>query len=183
MKSPNRLWLLIYSFGFDLNYVIFMLIGVVFHQHYQKLISHPQLVFRSLFIYGVFALNWAIGPQKEQFPIITNFYFYALIIFSICYACREFFRPNKIVDFFADISFPIYITHNLLGYIALKFLMDEGLSFGPAICIVLTGIFILSCLLHFFVELPSNRLGKRWASRYAAKKLPVSTSEILAENH
>lgn len=162
-KLPTRLWLIIYSFGFDLNYVLFMLIGVAFHQHYQNVISSMQLVLRSLFVFGIFALNWSIGPQKEQFPVVTNFYFYALIVFAFCYSGRQFFKPNRIIDFLADISYPIYITHSLLGYISLKLLMSEGIGFGPAICLVLTGIFFLSCLLHFLVEIPSNQFGKRLA--------------------
>jgi peptidoglycan/LPS O-acetylase OafA/YrhL len=43
--------------------------------------------------------------------------------------------------------------------------MSKGMGFGSAICLVLTGTFILSCLLHFLVEIPSSQYGKRWAMR------------------
>jgi peptidoglycan/LPS O-acetylase OafA/YrhL len=156
-----RIWMFVYSFGFDVNYVLFMLIGVVFHQHFKGTVSVVQLVLRSSFIFAIFSLNWCIGPQAYQFPIITGFYFYALIAFSICYFCRNLFRPIRLLDFFGDISYPIYITHSLIGFTLLKLLMREGFSFGLAICIVLSVILLLSWMIHKVIEVPTNKFGKR----------------------
>jgi peptidoglycan/LPS O-acetylase OafA/YrhL len=165
---PPAIWMLMYNVGFDLNYVLFMLIGVVFHQHFRQTISAVQLVLRTSFIGAIFAANWSIGPQAYQFPIITGFYFYALLGFTLCYACRNLFRPIWILDFLGDISFPIYITHSLIGFALLKLLMREGLTFGPAISIVSCTILLLSWLIHKFVEMPSNSFGKKLARLGAA---------------
>jgi peptidoglycan/LPS O-acetylase OafA/YrhL len=155
----------------ELNYVLFMLIGVVFYQHIRSRISTLALAARSLFILAVFALNWSIGPQREQFEIVTVYYVYAYCAFFAAYLARGWFRPVRVLDFLADISYPLYITHSLIGFLLLKVFIHAGLPFPAAVCIALAVVIALSYALHRIVEMPSNAAGKR-----LAEARPLSTA-------
>lgn len=150
----------------DLNYVVFMLIGVLFYQHYQGLLTSAGLAGGALLLLAAFLLAWRIGPQRDQVPVLAEYYVYALIVFGACYALRERFRPVHVLDFLADISYPLYAVHPLLGYVMLKLLMQHGLPFGPAVCITLASAVALAWLLHRVVETPCTAWGKKLAAAY-----------------
>ena len=153
----------------ELNYVLFMLAGVLFYQHINGVISSLGLALRSAFVLGAFALNWSLGPQGAQVPEVTQYYLYAWLAFLAAYLARGWFRPIRVLDFLADISYPLYITHSLIGFLLLKILIHAGLAFPPAVAvvlaIVLAIVIALSWALHRAVELPSNRFGKRLVRR------------------
>lgn len=148
----------------DLNYVPFMLIGTLFYQHYQRLLSTAVLMGGALLLLGAFLLAWRIGPQREQVPVLAEYYVYAVMVFGACYALRERFHSLRLLDFLADISYPLYAVHPLVGYVMLKLLMQQGLPFGPAVCLTLASAIGLAWLLHIVIEKPSNALGKRLAA-------------------
>jgi peptidoglycan/LPS O-acetylase OafA/YrhL len=152
------------------SYLIFMLIGVGFYQHFEGILSWPALAARSVLLFALFAASWSIGPLKEQFPAITWFYADAAIVFAAAYRLRHWFRPVKVLDFLGDISYPLYVTHWLIGFTMLKLLMGRGMAFGPAVSVVLVAVTVLSWLLHRLVELPTQRLGKRLAARWTARR-------------
>lgn len=149
----------------DLNYVLFMLIGTLFYQHLQGLLSTTRLLIGALLLWLAFLLAWHLGPQHEQLTILAPFYAYALLVFAVCYCLRQHFRPLRLLDFFADISYPLYAVHALLGYSMMKILMDQGLAFGAAVSSVLLVAIGVSWLIHVTVETHSNALGKRWAHK------------------
>jgi peptidoglycan/LPS O-acetylase OafA/YrhL len=153
----------------DLNYVPFMLIGVLFYQHYQRLLSSAGLVGGALLLLGAFLLAWRIGPQGDQVPVLAEYYIYAVVVFGACYALRERFRSLRLLDFLADISYPLYAVHPLVGYVMLKILMQQGLSFGLAVCLTLASAIGLAWLLHIVIEKPSNALGKKLATSLTSK--------------
>lgn len=149
----------------DLNYVLFMLIGTLFYQHYQGLISAAQLAVGSLLMLAAFVLAWHLGTQHDQVPVLAKFYVYALLLFALCYRLRARFRPLRALDFLADISYPLYAVHALTGYVLLKILMDRGLPFGLAVSIVLPAALGLAWLLHVSVEVRSSDYGKKLAAQ------------------
>jgi len=158
----------------ELNYVIFMLAGSVFYQHVSGLISGRALLARTLLIVAAFSASWAIGPQHGQFPSITVFYYAAYACFGLCYALRGRFKPQRALDFLADVSYPLYCVHPLFGYCALKLLMHLGLPFGGAIVITLPCAIALAYAIHLSVETGSNALGRRWGAALSRRKTPAA---------
>lgn len=155
------------SLTLEMNYVLFMLLGAVFYQHMRGIISMPQVLLRSLFVLGVFTANWALGPQRDQFYIVTLNYYYAYTLFLLCYLARDVFRPSKVLDFFADISYPLYLLHSLTGFTLLKMLMDRGLPYFAALALVFPLVLLICYLAHEYVELTSNALGRKLSRRVA----------------
>lgn len=147
----------------ELNYILFMLIGVLFHQHVNARISTRTLLWRTLLSVAVCSLTWSIGPQRSQFPDVTVWYYLALAVFALCYALRARFRAHRVLDFLADISYPLYCVHSLVGYVSIKILLHQGLPYGAAVLLALTGAILLAWLLHLTVERGSMELGRRLA--------------------
>lgn len=145
----------------DLNYLLFMLIGVLFYQHYRGLLSTVALAVGALALQAAFTLSWWLGTQHDQVAVLMEYYVYALMTFSVCYALRERFRPLRVLDFLADISYPLYAVHPVVGYALMKMLMQQGMPFGPASCVALACAILLAWLIHVTVENRSNALGKR----------------------
>lgn len=161
----------------DLNYVLFMLIGTLFYQHYQGVLSTVQLLLRAVLMLGAFLLAWHLGIQHDALPVLAQYYAYALLVFAVCYALRERFRPLRVLDFLADISYPLYAVHALVGYVSLKLLMHHGLDFGPAVTLVLAGVLLLAWLLHRTVETRSSAYGK-WLAMMIGRAPSATSAEI-----
>jgi peptidoglycan/LPS O-acetylase OafA/YrhL len=151
------------------NYLTFMVIGTQFYHHAAGHFGSRALALRVLLALAAFSCTWAFGPQPGQFPSVTVFYYGAVLVFTLCYCMRGRFRPQRLLDFLADISYPLYCVHPLFGYCLLKLLMHRGLPFGAAAPLTMAGATGLAWLVHKAVEQPTNGLGKRLSRRMAAK--------------
>lgn len=160
------------ALSMDLNYIIFMMAGVVFYQNVSGLISVKELIARTALILAVFSFNWSIGPQQSQFPSVTINYYCAFLIFAACYFARDFFKPLKILDFFASISYPLYTVHSLLGYTLLKMLMQHNISFGAAVLMVLPCVTLVAFAIHKKIETTSNQFGHGLSTAFSRDKTP-----------
>ncbi|MCU6496676.1 acyltransferase [Rugamonas sp. A1-17] len=160
----------------ELNYIVFMLVGCIFHQHAMGIISTRALVVRTLLIVAVFSATWSMGPQQSQFPAVTRWYYCAYLVFGLCYALRERFRPVRLLDFLAAISYPLYCVHALFGYCALKILIDLGCRYGVAMLITLPCTFALAYAVHRTVETGSNALGRRWGAALSVRKMAAAAA-------
>lgn len=158
----------------ELNYIVFMLAGCLFHQHVSGLISTRALVARALLVVGVFSYTWSIGPQQGQFPAVTIWYYCAFAVFALCYALRERFRPVPVLDFLAAVSYPLYCVHALFGYSAMKILIDQGCRYGVAVLVTLACTLLLAYAVHITVENGSNALGRRWGAALSRRRAPLA---------
>lgn len=165
--SLRQVWLLAWLRGFatDLPYLAYMLVGTLFYKHYRGLLSGPTMVAQSALLLGVFFLAWWMSPLRPQFPAVTVNYLYGLAVFGIAYLVRDRFAPQPILDALASISYPLYVVHNLVGLAVLQRLLGAGLTYNQALPLALFLVFCEAFLLHHLVEVPSQQLGKRWATR------------------
>ena len=87
-------------------------------------------------------------------------YILGLAIFFASFICRRALKKNVLIAWIADISYPLFLTHNILGTLLLILLL--GLLSSPILCIVICSLAVLglSYLLHIFVEQPCNDTGK-----------------------
>jgi len=169
------------ALALDLNFVLFMLIGVLFHQHYQGLLSTRALAVGAPLLLAAFGAAWGLSVRQAELPIIGKYYAYALGVFALCYAARGHFRRNAVLDFLADISYPLYAVHALVGYTLIKILMDRGLSFGPAVTLTLALVLALSWVLHRTVETTASAVGKRWAAAMMRRRPRGETAAAAVE--
>jgi len=142
------------------QYIIYMFIGVMFHYlHRNKIaVGKAYLGIGGLFV--LFCIHWWVGPYSLSISAAWS-YAFALMTFAFAYSFQNFFNANRVVDFLADISYPIYVVHGVAGYVALRIMLDKGLKAWVSLLLVTTGSLFLSWLLHLLVECPSQSYGKR----------------------
>jgi len=104
---------------------------------------------------------WPQTVIAEQYWKVPANYGYALVVFSLCYLWRERFRAVRVLDFFAAVSYPLYLVHAVSGYVVMHILMDRGLPYLAAAPLALVVILCAATVLHYAVELPTASLGKR----------------------
>ena len=145
----------------------YMLIGVAFSFHLRRLLSTEGLLLTVAVLLGQFLAAWNLSVWRDQFPVVTVNYLYAVALFGILYAVRGRVPANAALDALASISFPLYLVHSLLGYSLFRALMTgAGLSYGMAVAITLPSILLVCAVLHWTIERPSVRLGQRLGQNY-----------------
>lgn len=163
------------------KYLVFMFIGVAFHYVNSGRMTYPVGYFTVGVLFTVFAALWYSGPTSSSFYLVWS-YAAALLVFSFAYAFPWLFKSNRIFDFFANISYPLYVVHGVTGYVALRILLDLGVKAWVSLIIVTLSVFLLSWLIHKAIETPAQRVGK-WTVKYLTegptkKPREVSTARV-----
>ena len=147
----------------DMKFLTFMFLGCLFYY-----VLHRELSAKVALAYGIviYALFVTINAFYEPglFGPLTKNYTYALGLFSLCYLLRARFKANRVIDFLADISFPLYLVHSMIGYVAMSILISTGMAFTLAWMISLGVAVLVAFLVHRYVEVPVNNFGKRLSS-------------------
>ena len=149
----------------ELMFICFMQIGVLFNYHFNKRITFIYLAMFSVTLFCMFLFAWMNSIRADQFYGITPSYAAGFVVFAFCYFFRAFFRPNKFLDFFADISYPFYVIHSLIGYALMRLLIDQGVNLYICIISALIVTAFIAQVLHIWIEIPSSKLGKKIALR------------------
>ncbi len=90
-------------------------------------------------------------------------------------------RSNRLLDFVADISYPLYVVHGLAGYVLMFWLRALGVPQSP-IWRSRDVATVVAYLLHVLVEVRSQSLGQSLGQRFFTK--PVTNGlapELLDE--
>jgi peptidoglycan/LPS O-acetylase OafA/YrhL len=143
----------------DTKYISFMLLGCLFYFVLYDEISGAAALGYGAIVYALFATINAFYEHEWLGPLVKN-YTYALMLFSACYLYRDRFSDNKLLDFLADISFPLYLVHSMIGYVGMPILIDQGVPYTPAWMISLGLAVLVAFLVHRYIELPANAFGK-----------------------
>jgi peptidoglycan/LPS O-acetylase OafA/YrhL len=158
----------------ELNFVVFMSIGILFYQHMSGLLTNAALVVRVVLLTALFSLSWIFGARHEEAVAIIQNYYFALGLFTASYAARAYFTRFRLLDFFADISYPLYLIHSLFGYVSMKWLMHHGFNYAVALPLTLVTVSALAYLIHRLVELPTAQLGKQ------PPEMPAAAPEAIS---
>jgi len=175
------------------TFVVFILIGTIIYNWYQKRWSTRASVtaivgFAGLYTVALYAPSFGIvehsafgGPgQGDPGVYLVNFLI-ALVVFVGGSLLYEHIPWSRFLNFSAEISYSVYLFHTLTGWILLRFLTDRLHSFPLALVIVVPIIFAGAAVINRFVEIPTNEIGKRIARRFPPKKPPVPAEDIAAE--
>ena len=159
-------------------YLTFMLIGSVFYAHYRRRVTTPMAVVLTSLLFAAFAISFRWSHQADLAPIMVVAYAEGVAIFALFYALRDRIPLVQPFKALADISYPLYVVHPLIGYVCMRILTAKGVTYPVALAVALVLVFSLATAMHYFVEKPSLALGKRLAakvSRPRAAKPAVGT--------
>lgn len=153
-----------------LLFVSFMLIGTAFHYHARRRIGAAALLALAVALFLNTSVSWRIGPLWTDGWSGPASFAIATTVFGIAYELgrRELPWPKVVhaaTRWMADISYPLYVVHGVIGYSIMTYALNAGFFPWQALAVALCGVTGLAFILHKLIELPSRNYGRRVGSR------------------
>jgi peptidoglycan/LPS O-acetylase OafA/YrhL len=162
-----------------LTYICFLLCGTAYYYNYRGLLSLTETFAIQGFLFLCFAIGLRIGLLAVSWSMVAC-HFLAYVAFATAYFSREWVAalPTWItfsLGLLADISYPLYTVHGVLGYTLIGHLLaggaSSGVAIGLAVCCVLLGAFAI----HRLVEMPTRSLGRLAALSITTQNLELQS--------
>ncbi|MCB1544197.1 MAG: acyltransferase, partial [Rhodoblastus sp.] len=122
-------------FDLDPPYIAFMFCGVALNLYQRGKLGLPGAIVAVVFFWGLFALTQRYGHMGAKSS--AGLFASGLALFIVCMAAQRWFRPGRLLRFFSDISYPIYIIHGVAGYVLLHAMMRAGWNSDVATTLVI----------------------------------------------
>jgi len=174
--SVPPLWYLRTHLGRNTGFVVFILIGLAFHEHSRGTWTARSCAAVGAGLVGLFAICLYNGPFTGNQPLIfLASTLCALAVFTLLYLVRDLLPYVRPLDWLADVSYPLYLIHTVIGWILMHFFYRYVASYVVVVPLTVAIVIALAGLVHRYVEVPTNRLGRRLGSHTPA------TDEALDE--
>jgi peptidoglycan/LPS O-acetylase OafA/YrhL len=163
--------------GTELAFVGFMFIGVFFYYRLCGLIGRLKLLLSVAAMLAIFFAGWSSTPWPTMFMQVAPNYLYGIALFGLSFLFRYKFKRVRILDFLADVSYPLYITHSLVGYSFMRILFEEGVRYRYIVPLTLVLVTAIAFALHKLIENPSVQLGRNITR--PAQQIPNTVEQLL----
>ena len=124
----------------------------------------------QLFLLLIFVTAMRVGALAGLGWTPPICYSVAYCIFALAYFARR--QISELPDWarrpfqsLADISYPVYVVHAVLGYTILVHTVEVGLTAWAAVAIACVAVLCLAVVVHYAIELPSQAYGKILAAK------------------
>jgi peptidoglycan/LPS O-acetylase OafA/YrhL len=125
-------------------------------------------------IFGVYKIL-ATFLEPTQSRILCLVLALGIFVWALNYGHR--IGLMRVPKFFSDISYSLYLIHGPLGLFLLARL-DPLMGYGNAAVIATMASIVAAAAIHFAVERPCIRLGRRLSNRF--RKQPSAVAESSA---
>jgi peptidoglycan/LPS O-acetylase OafA/YrhL len=172
-------------------YVSFMLCGTALYYHYRGHLARIELLMIHAFLLVAFVTSMRVGVLAEQGWTAPTCYLFAYAVFILSYLGRDWLATlpswgRQPIYWLADISYPLYAVHGVLGYTILVHTIEAGISSWGAVAIALATVLAVAALVHRMIELPSQFFGKSLAFKLGpaqdlnsqSKATPISSPNV-----
>ena len=147
-------------------FIIFMFIGVMFYYLYSDKITFIFFIFAVSLLLLLFCYSswWSLNETLRHH---VKSYLFAFVFFGIAYMLKNFsfWGRSKVFNFFADISFPLYLIHGMLGFHLQTIFYNQGCSTYIATALSCLIIVLVSYIFHIMIENPFHKFGKKFAKK------------------
>jgi len=147
-----------YIISADSASFIFMFIGALFYFKYTNRIKLTYFILTLLFFIALFLINTNFTPGAYS----SLSYLYALALFTVSYYFKESFGNHKLLNFFANISYPMYILHGINGYIIMRILLNYTNNYFFLLIPTISIVLAMSYAIHVYIEVPTHKLGRKF---------------------
>lgn len=163
--------------AFNAEYMLFMFVGVAFNFLFRRCIGAMGFAFAVSGTLAAFFAGMVISGEPAA---VLVSYGAAFIVFSAAAACAKVWPKVRVLTFFADISYPLYVVHGVAGYALLAHLTSRGVAPLVAVACATALSISLAWLLHVLVEMPTHRIGQRLSRRFSQHSEQVSAHAASA---
>jgi len=134
--------------NFNCFFLTYMLIGTGFYNFYKKNFDLKKLVF---YIITLTIICYLCTLNNEIFKENASAYYLnctlAFLIFIAFYLIKDRLVPNKILNFTANISYPLYVVHGFNSYILMsviyKYIQNFYICAGTALFVSILQAYIV----------------------------------------
>lgn len=164
--------------------------GVLLHHiHVHGRTSETDALFTASFIMSTATMisdrNWMLEHYQLAVPliglVIANIAIYALMIGAIRYQAR--LAPSRLVLMLGGLTYPLYLLHQNVGYIAIDAVAPIMGSWGAFV--VVTGLMLIgSWAIWRFIETPSRKMILRYCTPHADRlsaSIPTPIRPVTAK--
>ncbi len=171
--GPGTLWS---ALGAYATYVIFILIGVVFHYLYRRRWARTESVALVAAIFGL----WVFAMDHQGLGALSTVYIVtstvALAVFAGLYLVRARLPYSAWLDRLSNISYPLYLLHGVNGYIVIRAAYTVTGNYYVSLAAAVAASVVLATGVHFAVEMPTNSFGRRLSRRLRTRTTPQDTA-------
>jgi peptidoglycan/LPS O-acetylase OafA/YrhL len=158
---PQRLNFALSGLAQEAMFLPFMLLGTLFLLRMQGRLGPVALLGSSALALAMFLLSWKRGPWPGTYDSAAVSYVWGWAIFALAFLARGWAVPLAPLRWLAQVSFPLYLIHSILGFVLLRLLMLRGgLGYGPALALALLAALAVAWVLHRLVERHSIAWGR-----------------------
>lgn len=105
----------------------------------------------------------------------------AIALFGSLAAAGERWRPRRPLAALADVSYPLYVVHPVLGYASISVLVRHGVPALPAVLATTVVVLVAAWSLHEAVEVPTHRIGRALARRLSVPSAGEPSAQLVTE--
>ncbi len=146
----------------DLHYVLLFMIGICFYNiyaNYKKVKQYIHFLIVINLILGIF-LYGIIRPHLDFTVILITFPMIVLLFYGFVYQKFAVLGTIKSLLFLGIISYPLYLIHQIVGFIFMLF-FDQYLTRELSIFSAVSLSIILATIITFYLEPPLKRATKK----------------------
>jgi peptidoglycan/LPS O-acetylase OafA/YrhL len=125
--------------------------ALAYHALYSGKLTSLAFAGIQLTMGALMVLVWLCSELNWQW---ISGYLFAMVVFAGGYLLRGHVRSARGLNHLANISYPLYVVHALLGYAVMCWMISNGAGVYAAILATGFVAYVLSVFLHFGIEKP-----------------------------
>jgi peptidoglycan/LPS O-acetylase OafA/YrhL len=151
-----------------------MLVGVVLSGDRRGQVSRRTTLVLGPALVAVHVVLLAVNPILGSSLEYHLGCLLAIALFGLAWLAGDRWRRFRPADALAEISYPLYVVHPVLGYALIAVLVAHGARPIVAVLAATVAALLAAWALHVAVEIPTHRWGRRWAR--SLSPAPVATA-------
>lgn len=154
--SPVVFWL-----TYNLTFLPMLLVGTVIHEVWERRWSRNKAVAVGAGLFALYVIGLYAGPNNPQATLYFRSSLISLAIFVTLARYGSRLKYSRPLDLLSSISYPLYLLHGVNGYVLLRWLEAHNVSYYIGLPIAIVAALAGAALVHYFVEVPMTRVGRR----------------------
>lgn len=162
-----------YLIGVQVASGLMLLLGMSYYSLINKKITMLQLWTVQAVVFVTIIVLWlGVAERAEYTYLWMSGYLVAIAVFHVCFLLRKKFTENRFLEHFADISYPLYVVHALLGYAVMYVVVEIGGAAITAIAVASLASYAAAVIIHLIIEKPFLRWSK-------SRRLAISAASLV----